>query len=363
MCKEEVNVNISDIIFGLKEDVPFEIIDSYIEASSMCMHNVNKNNVKKLSTGNNICNSQASCRMCGTIMETNNNCPSCCETCRCVGCSWNRGSGIIERVCDSCCVQGEETCSSYIGDCFGCNMANEGDKSCRPCCNQCRCEGCGSNNERNGWQKYLYGDYVCDECCSSRRRLYTNNTTTKEINTKEVNTKEINTKEINTKEINNTEEVNISETYVYYKLSVCMDEVSPLDLTKVNYNDYKEMLNDFQNELHYCYENRTQFISTWASLSAEQGLDLSLMARDDSRDTSIILFGYTGMEVSEAEVKTYYSSESHKATSHMFFYGALGFIVISISAIITTFVVVLVTNKRKEEKAKLIANIGKSDEV
>lgn len=47
----------------------------------------------------------------------------------------------------------------------------------------------------------------------------------------------------------------------------------------------------------------------------------------------------------------------------MLFYGALGFVVISISAIFTTFVVVLITNKRKEEKAKLIANIGKSDEV
>ena len=55
----------------------------------------------------------------------------------------------------------------------------------------------------------------------------------------------------------------------------------------------KKFVNDFQNELHYCYENRTQFISTWASLSAQRGLDLSLMARDDSRDTSTILFGYT----------------------------------------------------------------------
>ena len=348
MCKEEVNVNISDIIFGLKDNVPSEIIDTYIEASSMCMHDINKNNVNTLNTGHNGCNIY-SCKSCGTIMETNNNCKPCCNECRCVGCSWNRGPGTNwlghERVCDSCCVQEEESCSSYFSQCYGCNMANEGDKSCQPCCNQCRCEGCDKNEERNGWQKNVYGDYVCDECCSSRRRLYTNNT-----------------KEITTKEINNTEE-QISELYIYYKLNVCMEKVSPLDLTETYYKDYKEMLNDFQNELHYCYENRTQFISTWASLSAEQGLDLSLMTRDDSRDTSIILFGYTGMEVSEAEVKTYYSSESHKATSHMFFYGALGFIVISISAIITTFIVILITNKRKEEKAKLIANIGKSDEV
>jgi hypothetical protein len=364
ICKEEVNVNISDIIFGLKDDTPSEIIDTYIEASSMCMHDINKNNVHKLKTGNNICMTQSSCRMCGTIMESNNNCKPCCYECRCVGCSWNRGPGTNwlghERVCDSCCIQEEEPCSSYFSQCYGCNMANEGDKSCRSCCNQCRCEGCGKDEERNGWQKNMYGDYVCDDCCSSRRNLYTNITTTKEINTKEINTKEINTKEID----NTKEQISeLSEIYVYYKLSVCMDEVSPLDFAETYYNDHKDMLDDFLNELHYCYENRTQFINTWASLTAERGLDLSLMARDDSRDTSTILFGYTGMEVSEAEVKTYYSSESHKATSHMFFYGALGFVVISISAIITTFVVVLVTNKRKEEKAKLIANIGKSDEV
>lgn len=348
ICKEEVNVNISDIIFGLKDDVPSEIINTYIEASSMCMHDINKNNVNKLNAGNNICNTQSSCRMCGTIMETNNNCKTCCDECRCVGCSWNRGPGFTDRVCDSCCIQGEEICSSYISNCYGCKMANEGDKSCQSCCNQCRCEGCGKDDERNGWQKMVYGDYVCDECCPSRRKLKINNTSKTSKNIK--------------RNISNSEE-QISELYVYYTLKVCMDEVSPLDLTKTYYTDYKEMLNDFMNELHYCYENRTQFIKTWSSLSAEQGIDLSLMARDDSRDTSTILFGYTGMEISEAEVKTYYSSESHKATSHIIFYGALGFVVISVSLIIISFVVVLITNTRKEEKAKLVANIGKSDEV
>lgn len=343
MCKEEVNVNISDIIFGFKEDTPSEIIDTYIEASSMCMHDINENNVNKLNTGNNMCNTQSSCRMCGTIMETNNNCKTCCNECRCVGCSWNRGLGFIGRVCDSCCVQGEETCSTYISDCYGCNLSNEGDNSCKSCCNQCRCEGCDKDDDRNGWQKMVYGDYVCDECCSSRRHLNTDNTNI--INSSEEQISEL------------------SELYVYYTLKVCMDEVSPLDLTETYYTDYKEMLNDFLNELHYCYENRSQFINTWETLSAERGLDLSLMVRSDSRDTSTILFGYTGMEISEAEVKTYYSSEPHKATSHIIFYGALGFIIISVSLIIISFVVVLVTNNRKEEKAKLIANIGKSDEV
>ena len=180
ICKEEVNVNISDIIFGLKHDTPSEIIDTYIEASSMCIHDINKNNVVKLNTGNNICNTQSSCKMCGTIMETSDNCKPCCNQCRCVGCSWNRGPGTNwlghERVCDSCCVQEEESCSSYISQCYGCNMANEGDKSCQSCCNQCRCEGCEKDEERDGWQKNMYGDYVCDDCCSSRRKLYTNNT-------------------------------------------------------------------------------------------------------------------------------------------------------------------------------------------
>lgn len=354
MCKEEVSVNISDIIFGLKDNVPSEVIDSYIEASSMCMHDINKNNVNRLSTGNNMCNTQESCRVCGTIIETNNNCKTCCNECRCVGCSWNRGPGTNwlghERMCDSCCVQGEEICSSYIGDCYGCNLSNEGDNSCKSCCNQCRCEGCDKDDERDGWQKIVYGEYVCDECCSSRRYLYANNTNRK--------AKE----EIKTNKTSNAEE-RMSEIYVYYQLSVCMDEISPLDFTEKYYTDYKEMLNDFTNELHYCYENKTQFISTWASISAEQGLDLSLMTRDDSKDTSKILFGYIGMEVSDAEVKIYSSSGSHQATSHIYFYGALGFVIISISAIITIFVVVLIINKRKEKTAKLIANIGKSDEI
>lgn len=333
-CREEVNVNISDIIFGLIDDVPSEIINSYIKASSMCMHDVKKSNVKMLNTGSNICNRETSCKMCGTIMETNNNCKSCCGVCRCVGCSWNRGPGTNwfghERLCDSCCVQQEEICESYLYDCFGCNMANEGEKSCKSCCNQCRCEGCHIDDERNGWQKYIYGDYVCDDCCSSRRHLSMQE---------------------------------MSETYVYYGLSVCMDAVSPLDKTEVYYRDYKEMLNDFVNDLHYCYENKTQFITTWATLSAAQGLDLSLMTRDESRDTTTILFGYTGMEVSEAEVKTYYSSDSHKATSHMIFYGAIGFIIISMSAIFATYVIVRKINEKKEEKAKLLANIGKSYEI
>jgi hypothetical protein len=320
------------------------------------MHDINKNDVNRLTTGNNICNTQSSCKMCGTIMETNNNCKSCCNECRCVGCSWNRGPGTNwldhERLCDSCCVQGEEICSSYISECYGCNMANEGDNSCKSCCNQCRCEGCGIDVERNGWQQHIYGDYVCDECCSTRRHLYTSNANNTNI-----------TNNTNDSEEHISEVSEVSEVYVYYKLSVCMDEVSPLDFTETYYTDYKEMLDDFLNDLHYCYENRTQFMSTWASLSAEQGLDLSLMARDEYGDRSTILFGYTGMEVSDAEVNTYYSSKSHKSTSHMLFYGALGFVVISISAIFTTFVVVLITNKRKEEKAKLIANIGKSDEV
>lgn len=93
-----------------------------------------------------------------------------------------------------------------------------------------------------------------------------------------------------------------------------------------------------------------------ASISANKGLDLNLMVRDDS-EPSTLLFGHTGMEISNAQVKTYKSSNSHRSTSHMIFYGALGFVTISLFAIISTATVIYVFNKRKKNNAKFISEI------
>lgn len=126
-----------------------------------------------------------------------------------------------------------------------------------------------------------------------------------------------------------------------------------LDTNKQVYTNHEEMLQDYNDELHSCYENKSHFVDTWASISANNGLDLSLMVRDD-RDLTTILFGYTGMEINNAQVTTYSSSNSHRATKHMLFYGILGFFVISIFAVTSTFIVVYKINKRKEENMKLL---------
>lgn len=249
-CRNRVSVNVSDIIFGLKGDVPVDIINSYITASAGCLKGVDKNNlspqesqIRTLNTGNNICNSHSSCRWCGSIFENENNCESCCDGCRCVGCEWNRGVGIntlgYSRVCDNCCVQGIEVCTSYISDCYGCKMTNEGDKTCKDCCGICRCEGCSKTNERNDWQKNIYGDYVCDDCCEERR-LQTN--------------------------ISNGDTE--FETYIYFNIDVCMEDIKPLNTSKSNYINYIDMLNDFSEELHLCYEDKDKFINSWVATSS-----------------------------------------------------------------------------------------------
>jgi hypothetical protein len=340
-CYTEVSINVSDIIFGLKPETPIEIIDSYIEASSTCMHQINKNNMKRqdgqavlLRTGDNtICSSsKASCRLCGTIYETDRNCKQCCEGCRCVGCEWNRGAGTNwlgdERVCDTCCSEPTNICSLYYMDCFGCKMPIEGTTSCKECCGICRCEGC-NNNFRTNWQQNMYGDYVCDPCCDRRLEGDSNLQKRRRLEEYEIN--------------------------VYYNMNICMDEITPLDTNKQVYTNHEEMLQDYNDELHSCYENKSHFIDTWASISANNGLDLSLMVRDDrDRDLTTILFGYTGMEINNAQVTTYSSSKSHRATKHMLFYGIIGFLVISIVAVTSTFIVVYKINKRKEENMKLL---------
>lgn len=327
-CYNKVSVNVTDMIIGLKMDTPIEVLDAYVETSGMCINEINNNNIKRqpeqivpLNTINNIC-SEYSCKWCGTISETNKNCQACCNKCRCVGCPWNRGLTTnwydVERLCDSCCVEPEIKCSAYINECYGCNLLIEGSKSCKTCCGECRCKGCNTNNQLSGWLKQLYGDSVCDECCHTRQLDP------------------------------------LQEIQIYFNINVCMDNVKPLNTTNIQYTNYKDMLYDFNNELHKCYQNKTQFINNWSLITSNKGMDLSLMMRDENYDLSTILFGYTGMEIQNAQVISYDSSERHKSTSHMLFYSAIGFIIISISAILSTAIVTKVLNKRKEQNEKLL---------
>ena len=317
-----VSVNVSDMLIGLKMNTPTEVIDAYIEASGKCINNVETRKIVTMNTGNNVCEEHSSCEWCGTIAETENNCKSCCDVCRCVGCSWNRGTGTNwygqERVCDSCCVEPEEEdiCESYMMECYGCKLSNEGTNSCKECCGHCRCKGCNINNQRYGWLEALYGDYVCDDCCNDRRRI---------------------------------EEQPQEDIQIYYNLKTCI-------ASQLHY-DYQDILENYNNQLHNCYQNKSQFLNTWATLTSNQGIDLSLMIRDETGDLSTILFGHTGMEIENARVESSYeSSNSHKATSHMIFYGAIGFLIVSISAIISTAIVIKIFNKRKEKNARILSD-------
>jgi hypothetical protein len=113
-----------------------------------------------------------------------------------------------------------------------------------------------------------------------------------------------------------------------------------------------------------CYEDRETFMNSWSSLCAESGIDLSLMARQ-SGDTSRILFGVGYIDSESAKVTTYSSDDSHRSTSHMIFYSALGFVMISAFGVVGTAVVVKLLNKRKEEEdeqaAKWVSEMGSVD--
>jgi hypothetical protein len=154
--------------------------------------------------------------------------------------------------------------------------------------------------------------------------------------------------------------------FVNYEMNVCMDDVTPLNPSATNYVDHSQMLADFESELATCYADRGGFLDTWSSLCADSGIDLSLMARDD-KGTETIMFGATGLDSAGARVTTYTSDESHRSTSHMIFYSALGFVTVSAFAVMGTAVVIKMLNKRQEEEqeqaAKWVAEMANEETV
>jgi hypothetical protein len=209
---------------------------------------------------------------------------------------------------------GDVGCPAYM--CGGCGTEwLETWYTCRDCCEVCRCMGC---DPAKHWG-------MCESCCGSGNRRLT------------------------------------TGSGVDFTIDVCMDDVNPLNPTSTYYVDYNDLIEDFEAELKACYENKEDFYNRWSSLCSDVGIDLSTMARN-SGEPSTIMFDIEGMDKEGAKITTYSSDESHQSTSNMFFYGALGFVSISVFAVMGTAVVVKVLNKRKEERnaqtAKWVAEMG-----
>lgn len=221
---------------------------------------------------------------------------------------------------------GDDACGRR--KCRQCGKRRETEKTCHECCGECRCMGCeynygpGKDNER-----------LCDPCCPGSRRF---------LSFEPAN------------DYDDDGAINPVGASVDFSINVCMDDISPLDPSSTYYTDYVDMLEDFATELKACYEDSEAFYNSWASICADSGIDLSLLARKEG-DPSTILFSMEYIDTKSAKVTTYSSDESHRSTSHMIFYSALGFVVVSAFAVLGTAVVVKVLNNRKEHEKEQTA--------
>lgn len=140
---------------------------------------------------------------------------------------------------------------------------------------------------------------------------------------------------------------------ISFEISVCMDDITPQKAGEASYTDYKRMLADFSDELSTCYADKDAFYNSWSSYAADSGIDMGLMARTEGGG-SAIMFSSGALDIEGATVVSYSSDESHRSTSNMMFYSALGFVTLSAFAVFGTAVVVRVLNNRKareEEQA------------
>ena len=101
VCQDRVQVNATGAISGLMDDVPKEVYEAFVTASSECLHCVGESSVRMLDSGDYGCNSNL-CKGCGESSESKWTCWTCCDYCRCMGCPENLGPG-DNKVCDDCC--------------------------------------------------------------------------------------------------------------------------------------------------------------------------------------------------------------------------------------------------------------------
>jgi hypothetical protein len=252
-CENRVEVTVTDMVYGLKDDMPVEVFQAFVEASSQCLQCVDKTDISLLDGVDN--------------QMSFNDCKYFCFCCE----SW---------------------CPTW-------------------CPEQC------------------YVHYP--QCDAGGRRLADE----------------------------------YPPEYMSFGINVCMDDVTPLDSGASSYVDYSKMLDDFESQLADCYAAEDdKFLNSWSSLCAESGIDLSLMARDDS-GTGTVLFGVPAMYWDTVKVTTYTSSDTHRSTSNMIFYSVLGFVALSVFAVVGTVVVVKEINKRgadkEEREEKWIAELASVD--
>jgi hypothetical protein len=257
VCRNQVTVLATDVISGLQDDIPVEVFETFVTASTQCLSCVDKSDVVVLSTGDETELTYNQCRFRG---------------CWCCTQSWCQKS------------DGSNFCPTQCYDDFAqCAPSDEG-------------------------RRLLMGD--------GAERILTDT---------------------------------VEPHVLSFEIDVCMDDITPLSSSTASYTDYKQMLADFKSELDTCYSNRDAFMSSWSSLAADAGIDLSLLAREGG-GSSTILFSAAGLDGEHATLTTSVSDESHRSTSNMMFYSALGFVTLSAFAVFGTAVVVRVLNKRKAEE-------------
>eukprot|EP00603_Paraphysomonas_imperforata_P001061 CAMPEP_0114426830 /NCGR_PEP_ID=MMETSP0103-20121206/8012_1 /TAXON_ID=37642 ORGANISM="Paraphysomonas imperforata, Strain PA2" /NCGR_SAMPLE_ID=MMETSP0103 /ASSEMBLY_ACC=CAM_ASM_000201 /LENGTH=312 /DNA_ID=CAMNT_0001595827 /DNA_START=21 /DNA_END=959 /DNA_ORIENTATION=+ len=61
-CKNRVKVSVTDMIQGLKDDIPSEVISAFVETSAECMQCVDTSDVKAFNTGDDTALTWAECR-------------------------------------------------------------------------------------------------------------------------------------------------------------------------------------------------------------------------------------------------------------------------------------------------------------
>lgn len=265
-CQNRVVVSVTELIYGLKDDVPVEVMDAFAAASSDCLSCVDKSNVKSLSTSDGSALSDWGCRL------------------HCWCCS-----------------------SSHCQD-------DEGNNFCPEQC-------------FDRWP----------QCSNDGRRILTGEGDDHDA---------------------------VSATPAVFEIDVCMDDLEPLDKSSPVYSSYEKMLVDFEKELASCYENKNKFYYSWSNYTAEDGYNLSLMAKEGSGGAQM-MFGVPAVDTEGAKVTTYSADAAHQSTSQMIFYSALGFVAVSAFAVVGTAVVVKILNNRRsvnEEQASLwVAEMQSTD--
>lgn len=262
VCNKRVKVSVTDMIQGLKDDIPEEVISAFVETSAECMQCVETSDVSLFSTGD------------GSTL-TYSQCRARCWCCRNHHCQDEHGN---------------HNCPAQCFDDFS------------------RCD---------------FRRFLAEDEPTSKVETYTGPGALS------------------------------SSHAVNFEIDVCMDDIVPLDMSKESYPSHKLLLSDFEEELTKCYEEKEDFYESWALRLSQRGIDLTQMTRDGVGSPGM-LFGTPAVDSEGAEVTAYSSGDSHKETSNMIFYGALGFATVAAFAIFGTALVVKMLNARKaanEEQA------------